>query len=99
LEHARVIYFEHDDTLYLSSADWMMRNLDHRIEVTTPINDPVLRKELFDMLQAQLKENVKARSLNNLQNNGYAKSPKATPPFRSQIEIYKYLQQINYLTP
>jgi polyphosphate kinase len=96
LEHARVIYFEHDDTLYLSSADWMMRNLDHRIEVTTPINDPALRKELFDMLQAQLKENVKARTLNNLQNNGYIKSAKATPAFRSQIEIYEYLRHINY---
>ncbi|MGI9191747.1 MAG: polyphosphate kinase 1 [Chitinophagaceae bacterium] len=96
LEHARVIYFAHDDSMYLSSADWMMRNLDHRIEASLPITDPALRAELLQILQFQLQENVKARVLNNAQNNEYVKAPKGTKPFRSQIEIYEYLQHINY---
>lgn len=96
LEHARVIYFAHDESMYLSSADWMMRNLDHRIEATLPITNPALRAELLQILQFQLKENVKARMLNNAQNNLYVSQAKNDKPFRSQVEIYEYLQQINY---
>ncbi len=63
LEHSRVLYFKINDQeeYYLSSADWMQRNLDNRIEVTCPVYDPAIRKELMTQLRMQLSDNVKAR--------------------------------------
>lgn len=91
LEHARVFYFYHagKEFTYLSSADLMTRNLDHRIEAAVKVNSRKLKLELKDMLDIQLKDNVKARILNNKQNNEYVQNDE--PEFRSQIEIYKYL--------
>ncbi len=66
LEHSRVYYFENGDEpiLYLSSADWMPRNLVRRVEVAFPIEVPELRKEIVELiLPAFLKDNVKAREL------------------------------------
>jgi len=58
------------ERVYLSSADWMVRNLDHRVEATCPILDEAIQKELKDILDIQLSDNVKARWLdNNLQNH------------------------------
>ncbi len=92
LEHARVFYFHHagKDLTYISSADWMTRNLDHRIEAAVKINDKKLKADILDMLKIQLKDNVKARLLNNNLDNEYVKNE--DPPFRSQIELYKYLK-------
>lgn len=92
LEHARVMYFYNagKQSIYLSSADWMPRNLDHRIEVAVEIHEQQLKDELLDMLKIQLNGNVKARILDNKLSNNYVKNDK--PPFRSQIEIYKYLK-------
>ena len=53
------------EKVYLSSADWMVRNLDHRLEATCPISDPGIRQELKDILDIQLSDNVKARWLDN----------------------------------
>lgn len=92
LEHARVMYF-HDagkDSIYISSADWMTRNLDHRIEAAVQIKDKNIKKELLDMLNIQLSGNVKTRILDNKLSNEYVTNDK--PPFRSQIETYKYLK-------
>jgi polyphosphate kinase len=92
LEHARVFLFHHGgaEKIYISSADWMVRNLDHRVEVTCPINNAALKKELKDILLLQLSDNVKARSLDNkLSNNYVADSNKKK--IRSQVEIMKYL--------
>ncbi len=91
LEHARVFYFYHGgkELTYISSADLMTRNLDYRIEAAVKINSRKLKTELKDLLQLQLKDNVKARIFNNLQNNEYVSNKK--PDFRSQIEIFKYL--------
>lgn len=91
LEHARVFYFYHagKEFTYLSSADLMTRNLDHRIEAAVKVNSRKLKQELKDMLDIQLKDNVKARILNNKQNNEYVQNDE--PEFRSQIETYKYL--------
>lgn len=93
LEHARVMYFHNAglDTIYLSSADWMTRNLDHRIEAAVIIQDKKLKMELLDILKIQLKGNVKTRILNNKLSNDYVENNKA--PYRSQIEIYKYLRK------
>lgn len=92
LEHARVMYFHNagKDLVYISSADWMTRNLDYRIEAAVKINDKKLKLEIIDMLKIQLKDNVKARILDNSLNNEYVSTDKE--PFRSQIELYKYLK-------
>lgn len=92
LEHARVFYFYHagKEFTYISSADWMTRNLDHRIEAAVKINDKKIKTALLDMLKIQLKGNVKARYLNNSLDNAYVTNEK--PPFRSQIELYNYLK-------
>jgi polyphosphate kinase len=92
LEHARVLYFYHagKEIMYLSSADWMTRNLDYRIEAAIKINDRKIKNQLLDILNIQLHDNVKARKLNNLLSNEYIKNDE--DECRSQIEIYRYLK-------
>jgi polyphosphate kinase len=93
LEHSRVLIFHNKgkEKVYLSSADWMVRNLDHRIEAAVAIKDPQLQNELKDYLNIQLKDNVKARILDNQLVNHYA--PRKGKKIRSQIELYEYLHQ------
>ena len=93
LEHARVIIFHNkgNQKVYISSADWMVRNLDHRIEVAVPILDPIIKKELIDIITIQLKDNQKARILDHDLSNKYVSSEKA-PAFKSQEETYKFLK-------
>ena len=69
----------------------MVRNLDHRIEVAVPIIDPVIKKELIDIINIQLKDNQKARILDGELSNKYVPSEKATR-FKSQEETYKFLK-------
>ncbi|MDB5223503.1 MAG: ppk1 [Chitinophagaceae bacterium] len=97
LEHARVLIFHHDgkEKTFISSADWMVRNLDHRIEAAVPILDKNIQKELKDIINIQLNDNVKARILNNDLDNEYV-NPRNTKKVRSQIEIYNYLLKKNY---
>ena len=73
LEHARVWVFHNNgkEKVYISSADWMVRNLDHRVEATCPITDEVIKKELKNILNIQLSDNVKARWLDNELSNEY----------------------------
>ncbi len=98
LEHARVLIFHHDgkERTYLSSADWMVRNLDHRVEAAVPIFDKNIQQELKDIAKIQLEDNIKARILNNELDNEYV-NPRNTKKVRSQIEIYNYLLKKNYL--
>ena len=93
LEHARVMYFYNkgSEDIYISSADWMTRNLDYRIEAAAKITNKSLKKELKDLLELQLKGNVKARILDENLSNKYVKNDKK--PFRSQIETYIYLNK------
>lgn len=65
LEHSRIYYFYNDgkEDIYISSADWMYRNLDKRVETMTVIEDPLIKKELKEMLLLYLKDNVKTRIL------------------------------------
>jgi polyphosphate kinase len=93
LEHSRVMYFYNKgiEDVYLSSADWMTRNLDYRIEAAVKVNQKNLKKELKDLLELQLKGNVKARFLDEDLTNKYVKNNKK--PFRSQIETYKFLKK------
>jgi polyphosphate kinase len=69
----------------------MTRNLDYRIEAAVRITDKTIKKELFDMLNIQLKGNVKARILDNELRNEYV--PNKEPEIRAQIDTYRYLKE------
>ena len=92
LEHARVWIFSNDgdELVYLSSADLMTRNLDHRIEVGFPILDKNIKKEIRDIIDIQLKDNTKAREINQLNDNRHVK-PTSKTQHRAQLAIYDYL--------
>lgn len=98
LEHARVWVFHNKgkEKVYISSADWMVRNLEHRVEVTCPIFHEEIKQELIDILNIQMQDNVKARWLDNELNNEYVKSTKKR--VRSQVDTYNYLYK-KTLTP
>jgi len=98
LEHARIFVFNGSTKpdIFISSADWMIRNLDHRIEAACPIYDPTIQQELIDILNIQLAENVKGRILDNEQSNIYVKRTANKPQIRSQVAIYKYLHDKKY---
>jgi len=91
LEHARVWVFHNrgKEKVYISSADWMLRNLEHRVEATCPVWDEEIKQELKDILNIQLQDNIKARWLDNELNNEYVKTTKKK--IRSQVETYDYL--------
>jgi len=97
LEHARVMYFYNKgaENMYISSADWMTRNLDYRIEAAVPILQKNLKKELKELLEIQLQDNVKARILDKNLRNEYVEADK-NKKIRSQIEIYNYLKNQKY---
>jgi polyphosphate kinase len=92
LEHARVWVFHNGgkEKVYISSADWMVRNIDHRVEATCPVTEESVKDELKNILNIQLSDNVKARLLNNELNNEYV-TTKGKKKIRSQIETYQYL--------
>lgn len=94
LEHSRVMIFHNGgkEKIFISSADWMLRNLDHRVEAAIPVKDKLLCNELKDIIAIQLKDNVKARILDNDLQNNYVK-PAGKKRVRSQIETYNYLYQ------
>ena len=91
LEHARVWIFLNGgkEKVFISSADWMIRNLDHRVEATCPIFDEDIKNELKDIINIQLHDNVKARWLNNELDNEYVQQD--GEKVRSQVETYNYL--------
>lgn len=95
LEHGRIYIFENggEEKIYFGSADWMTRNLDRRIEVIAPIYDKEIAQEFKDILEIQLRDNVKARIQDKKESNTYVKKDKKEEPVRSQIEIYEYLKQ------
>jgi polyphosphate kinase len=95
LEHARICIFNNggNERYFISSADWMIRNLDTRIEVTTPIFDPEIQKELKDILELQLSDNTKARIIDCKKSNMYHRN--MNKPVRAQVDIYNYLKQIH----
>jgi polyphosphate kinase len=96
LEHSRVFVFcnNRKELYYISSADWMPRNLDNRIEIAVPIYDPDIQKEIKMMLNIQLKDNVKARIIDASGDNPY-KSSYNSRKIRSQMELYKYYRKLS----
>ena len=94
LEHSRVFIFSHGgrEKIYLSSADWMVRNLSYRIETCFPILDAKLRREIKDFINIQLRDNVKSRLLDEDSNNDYFKNG-SDMAIRSQVETYYYVKR------
>lgn len=97
LEHTRVYCFHHagEDRIYLSSADWMARNLHFRIELAFPIYNPELKKIILDNIEYKFRDNVKARSLKHNRLNEYVRFNYKKKKFQSQIEIHKYFKRLN----
>ncbi|MBL7813153.1 MAG: polyphosphate kinase 1 [Bacteroidetes bacterium] len=95
LEHARVFFFENQGKpeVFLGSADLMPRNLKYRVEVTTPVLNKTLRKQLLKMLEIQLSDNVKARQLDAGLSNVYLQAEEGKQLVRSQQEIYSWLAE------
>ncbi|HEY1009908.1 MAG TPA: polyphosphate kinase 1 [Daejeonella sp.] len=93
LEHARVWIFGNggDEKVFISSADLMPRNLDHRVEVGFPILDPGVKAEIRDIIDIQLRDNTKAREITQQNNNRYKRSRSKTR-YRAQLDIYNYLK-------
>jgi polyphosphate kinase len=94
LEHPRVMVFENqgDSQVYISSADWMTRNLDHRVEVGVPIYDQHLKQLVINILELQFKDCCKARVIDVEQQNKYVARGNRKK-VRSQIAIYDLLSK------
>jgi polyphosphate kinase len=94
LEHSRIYIFGNagDPEVYISSADFMTRNLDGRVEVTCPIYDEKIKKELIDIFDIGWKGNVKARYQSEKLDNKYKVRKGDEPVFRAQFETYNYYQ-------
>lgn len=90
LEHSRVYVFGNAgrERVYISSADWMNRNLDSRVEVSCPVYNKKIRNKILKVMDLQWNDNVKARSLNHGKLNRKKASKKGDAPLRSQHEIY-----------
>lgn len=93
LEHPRLFIFSNggDPKYYISSSDWMTRNLEHRVEVTCPIYDEAVKKELSDTFEIGWSDTVKARIISQKQDNSYR--PKGAVQVRSQFAVYDYYKK------
>ncbi|MGR5207776.1 MULTISPECIES: polyphosphate kinase 1 [Vibrio] len=99
LEHPRVVITHNDDDpqVYISSADWMTRNIDHRIEVAVPIRNPRLKQRIIDITNIHFTDTVKARLIDKEMTNSYV--PRGNrKKVRSQVAIYDYLKNIEKQT-
>lgn len=97
LEHSRIFIFGNggDPKYYISSADWMTRNLDYRVEVAAPIYDKDIQQELNNIMEFLLKDNQKSRIIDpDLKNEYHTELDK--PDFRSQTKLYHYYSQREY---
>ena len=94
LEHARILLFcnNGNELAYISSADWMPRNLDRRLEVAAPVHCPATRQTLRDIFDIQWADNVKARILDGTGANRYSRG-EGVVPCRSQTLLYEYYRR------
>src|SRR6056300_496863 len=93
LEHPRVYHFTNAGTpkIYISSADFMTRNIENRVEVAAPIYDTDLQRQITEVFDIIWNDNVKARRLNGPTQNAFIKNDSA--PIRSQFEIFDYYKK------
>ncbi|RZN79668.1 MAG: polyphosphate kinase 1 [Winogradskyella sp.] len=91
LEHTRLYIFSNNNNpqIYISSADWMTRNIDNRVEVSCPIYDKDIKQEMQDIFDICWSDNVKARIINQNQDNSY-KNTSSESKVRAQFDIYDY---------
>ncbi len=96
LEHSRLFYFYNggEEKVYISSSDFMTRNLDRRVEVAVPIYDPEIKAELINFFNLQWQDNTAARILDNDLKN-VIKNQEETPKIKSQLLFYDYLRDRN----
>lgn len=92
LEHSRVFIFYNggDEKYFISSADWMVRNLDRRVEVAVPIYDRSIQEELKQFMEIQFADNSKARIINKELDNKYVKSSRSSKIRRAQDDLYRF---------
>jgi polyphosphate kinase len=95
LEHSRIFLFCHggNEKIFISSADWMARNLDKRLEVSVPILDKDLQNQIKDVLNIYLNDNVRARIVDPKGKNEYV-TGEGKRKIRSQYELYNYYQSL-----
>ncbi len=95
LEHDRVYVFENkgDKRVYLSSADWMTRNIDYRIEVAVALLDPRLKQQVLDILELLFNDTAKARHIDKKLSNRYVSCGNRSK-VRAQNAIYDYLKNL-----
>jgi polyphosphate kinase len=86
-----------DEECFITSADLMTRNIEHRIEVTCPVYDKTLKNELKEIFEIQWSDNVKARKLNPALSNKLVKP--GSKPVRSQVEVYSYVMKTSGKCP
>jgi polyphosphate kinase len=93
LEHTRMYVFcnNNDTKVYISSADWMTRNIENRVEVSCPIYQDDIKKELLDVFDICWSDNVKARVIESSQSNEYRKDSKVK--VRAQFALYDYFKE------
>lgn len=97
LEHERFMIFcnNGEEITYISSADWMIRNMDKRVEVAAPIKDKRLKKIIRDIFEIQWNDNVKARDLDTGKLNVYIDEEEhGAPEVRSQTALYDYFSKM-----
>ena len=95
LEHPRVLitHNNNDPQVYISSADWMTRNIDYRVEVAAPVRDPRLKQRIIDILDIHFTDTVKARWIDKEMSNSYVARGNRKK-VRSQMAIYDYLKNV-----
>jgi len=96
LEHARIYIFGNggNEKIYLSSADWMTRNLYRRVECAFPVYDEDCRQQIKDIINIQLKDNTKARIIDHDFDNKYVPKVAGVKEVRAQYAIYEYLKGV-----
>lgn len=92
LEHARLLVFGNhgQPDYFISSADWMTRNLDRRVEVSVPIRDPQLQSECAAYLDLQLRDNTKTRIIDADMDNHFVQRKKGEPQVDVQMEMFNF---------
>lgn len=98
LEHARIFIFHNGgkEKIFISSADWMTRNFDHRSEVATPVYDEKIKKIIKQLIDIQLSGNQKVRIIDRHQTNKYKTPLPDEPPIRVQDKTYEFIYQLTH---
>lgn len=95
LEHSRVFIFANggDEQIFISSADWMERNLDYRVEVSCAIYDPLIRSEIRDFMELQWNDNTKTRIIEGTHSNNYIVRDPKSKKIRAQVDFYDVIEE------